>query len=235
MSKKLFLFIAVILPMCLATAIYLLFRSEELVVFQILNHLNLRDVVFSMREAVSHIHPYHWFALSLPGSLWMFSSMNLLLLVWKFNIQKQNVLWIFSPFVFAVALEILQMIHWTDGTFDATDVLMYSCGAMVFLGVAVLLTFDIKRRNEVSVFSGANVQGDRSFLRQEDSHYHALPKKRMHLKSLAYTLCLISVVYFSDKINAPLSHTNPSDTSMEAPHTASIHNRSPSYLPSNTH
>ncbi len=211
MSKKAFLSLAVILPMCIATAIYILFRNADLVVFSLLEKINLLPLILEWRDFInSFIHPYSWIVFSLPGSLWMLSSMNLLLLIWNFNLQKQNVIWIFSPVVFAVILEMFQAIHWTDGTFDLMDLLFYGFATLLFLAVAV-----------------------RSFLRQDDKPV----KKRnvMHLQSFTYTICLLSVVYCSDKITAPLSHTNPSDISTEVPHTASIHSLSPNYHPSSTH
>jgi len=211
MSKKIFLFLGVILPMCFATAIYVLFRNVNLVVFSLLEKINLLPFILEIRVFISSfVHPYSWIVFSLPGSLWMLSSMNLLLLIWNFKLQKQNVIWIFSPLLFAVILEIFQKIHWTDGTFDLTDLLLYAFAVLVFLAV-----------------TGGY------FLRQDN-----IPVKKgnvMHWQSLAYTICLLSVVYCSDKITAPSAHTNPSGTNTEVHHTVSIHSLSPHYLPSNAH
>lgn len=228
MSKKAFLFFAVILPLCLATAIYLLFRDMDLVVFSLLEKINLLPVVLETREFTSSfLHPYFWIVFSLPGSLWMLSSMNLLLLIWNFKIEKQNAIWIFTPFVFAVGLEIIQGIHWTDGTFDLMDLVLYGCALILFFLGHVLLTKE-----------GPIAHYGRSFLRQEDKHNSEkkhIAKSKMHLQSLAYTLCLISIVYCSDKITNDVSHTNPSDTSTEVLHTASIHNLSPSFPAASNH
>ncbi len=214
MSKKVFLSLAVILPMCIATAIYILCRNVDLVVFSLLEKINLLPLVLGIRTLTnSFVHPYSWIVFSLPGSLWMLSSMNLLLMIWKFKIQKQNVVWIFSPLVFAVLLEIFQAIHWTDGTFDVLDLLLYAFALALFLAVA-----------------------DRYFLRQEDSHTHASSQKRkMHLKSFAYTLCLLSVVYCSDKITSSSIHTNPSGTNTEALHTLHTHSLFPNSHHASTH
>jgi hypothetical protein len=234
MSKKAFLSLAVILPMCIATAIYILFREVDLVIFTLLEKIHLLPLILELRSFVnSFVHPYFWIVFSLPGSLWMLSSMNLLLMIWKFKIQKQNVFWIFSPFLFAVGLEFIQKLHWTDGTFDAVDVLMYISAALVFMSVYVILTKEGPIAHYGRSLKDRNFVSPLNIKCQDD----ILEKKRstMHLKSFAYTLCLISIVYCSDKITAPLSHTNPSDTSTEVPHTASIHNLSPNYPASSTH
>ncbi|MFM7022666.1 MAG: hypothetical protein ACKOXB_06770 [Flavobacteriales bacterium] len=208
MSKKPFLFLAVLLPMCLATAIYLLFRSEELVIFQILEQLNLLDPVFAVRRAVSNFHPYHWFALSFPGSLWMFSSMNLLLWIWKFNIRKQNALWIFSPFLFAIALEIMQLQHFTDGTFDGQDLIMYTFMALLFV-----IIYFFRQRN----FPDMQLS------------------KSMHWKSLGYMMMLFSVVYCSDKATADPAHKDPLSTGTAADRTPDSDNLFPDYHHASIH
>jgi hypothetical protein len=186
MSKKMFLALAVFLPMLIASTLYILFRNLDLVVFSLISKIHVLPFLMTLRGFVGTPFLHHsWIVFSLPGSLWMLSSMNLVLFIWQFKIQKQNLLWIFTPALFALLLEELQRQNLTDGTFDATDMLLYAIALVAFGAIY------------------AGIQKNRTSNE---------PSKKQHLQSFIYVLCLTSMVYCSDKITGEATNTDPFDT-----------------------
>ena len=72
-----------------------------------------------------------WFLFSLPDSLWVFSYVCLMFGIWKGVISPQNLLWIGTVPLIAIASEFGQLLGFVRGTFDIMDVLCYLLGSIL--------------------------------------------------------------------------------------------------------
>ncbi len=210
MSKKMFLVLAVFLPMLVASTLYILFRNPDLVVFSLISKIHALPFLMTLRGYIGTPFLHHsWIVFSLPGSLWMLSSMNLVLAIWQFKIRKQNLLWIFAPVLFAIVLEELQRQHLTDGTFDPTDMLCYVLAVLAFIGIYLRFQ-EPKTNNDAAI-------------------------KKQHFQSFICVLGLTALVYCSDKITYGARDTDPSGTSRAAHHNVNTHKPSQYFPSSNIH
>jgi hypothetical protein len=111
---------------------YVLFRPDDTVVNQLITRVFHADLSAD-RFMLHHLLQVPDFVVySLPGGLWIFS---ITLLARKLSLQVRN--WkinlTYVPIGFAVGLEMLQLFHITDGTFDWMDIVvsLFCWGAAV--------------------------------------------------------------------------------------------------------
>ena len=126
------MFFGHVLTLLISGLIYILFRTDSLVMFKWFAAVSLDTPIDYLRESSLTVkkHLPDWFLFSLPDGLWIFSNMSLTLLIWGNNIKKQNVFWIFIvPFI-AIASEIGQLFSIVPGTFDTIDLAFYFTGAI---------------------------------------------------------------------------------------------------------
>lgn len=162
-----------IAPLLFATLIYISFRSEKILINVLIQKTYLVNVFRNYRillsPALHYIPSFVYY--SLPSALWLFSAFNLIFSLWNFEINRYNIMWFASPLVYCVALEFMQMIHFTDGTFDIFDLIFYFVATLFFMWIN-RQKIDFMRINK--------------------------PLPIMHLKSAFSTLTLLIIVIFSD-------------------------------------
>ncbi|WP_291151809.1 hypothetical protein [Flavobacterium sp. UBA7680] len=98
--------------------------------FHWINTIGFLEELLKIRQTLTPVKVIipEWVLFALPDGLWMFSYMSLILLVWKNNISRESVIWIFIiPFV-SLLSEVLQAIKVIPGTFDKIDLVMYLLG-----------------------------------------------------------------------------------------------------------
>lgn len=118
-------------PVVLGGFIYIIFRTERLIMFRWFEHLGLSTEINRIKS-FRNIYPFSdWVIYSLPDGLWMFSYVALSLEIWKFSITCQNIFWIFSLPVAAVLSELLQLFNMIPGTFDLIDITFYLLGSII--------------------------------------------------------------------------------------------------------
>jgi hypothetical protein len=126
-----------IFSLLLGSLIYLLFRSDSLLMFDWFDKLSILDTIRSIRMysiPLSHKLP-DWFLFSLPDGLWVCSYVTLLLLLWSNRISSKNLVWIvLIPFI-ALFSELGQYLDLVKGTFDIMDVTTYLIGFLIPLFV----------------------------------------------------------------------------------------------------
>ncbi|GAA5089552.1 hypothetical protein GCM10023210_14540 [Chryseobacterium ginsengisoli] len=127
---KLRLLFSSILSLSFGTIIYLLFRVSTLNVFSWIDILNIDFTNFYLRKfMISKIDMFpDWFVFSLPDGLWIFSYVNLILLIWNFKINFQSLIWILIVPSISIISEIGQGLKIIRGTFDFLDLLFYALG-----------------------------------------------------------------------------------------------------------
>lgn len=110
--------------------IYVLFRTDSLVMFQWFKKLGIIDVVNYLRNYTLPISIYlpEWVLYSLPDGLWILSYQFLMLYIWKGNISKTNFIWLILLPMIAILSEIGQLFGVISGIFDWADILCYLIG-----------------------------------------------------------------------------------------------------------
>lgn len=122
--------------------IYLIFRTERLIMFRWVEYLNLSDIITNLQKiSTLYILP-DWFKYSLPDGLWIYSYTAILLEIWKKTITKQNVFWILSIPTTAVLSEFFQLLKILPGTFDLTDLTFYFVGILIPFCQTIIINFN---------------------------------------------------------------------------------------------
>ena len=104
--------------------IYLFFRTEKTLINGLFVSIVSIENYVVMKETITDLLPLHPLVIySLPGGLWVFcvtlASKNLFLRIKNFSISLTYV-----PLLFAVGIEVLQLLHITNGTFDVLDIIV---------------------------------------------------------------------------------------------------------------
>lgn len=129
MNKSKYIVFEIVLPLLIAGGIYLLFRPEATVVFKIGEQLGLSHLIRSIKLGINSTFFPEWFIYSLPGGLWLLAFQNTITLLKNFSGKNLRKLVILASLT-GIGLELLQLVHITDGRFDWMDVLFYA-GATV--------------------------------------------------------------------------------------------------------
>jgi hypothetical protein len=134
----------------LGSAIYLLFRSESLLMFRWATALRLLPLINTLRFYSHGFEPFipAWFIYSSPFALWIVSYMLLVRAIWFGDKSIARNLWLWAvPFV-SIAAELGQYPRLVPGTFDIFDLLTI-IAAIAF--AFAIITFDATQlRKETS-------------------------------------------------------------------------------------
>jgi len=126
-SKSYHFYLFVLLPIVTGGFIYILFRSDELLMFRWFKTIGIGRLIGTLRNIdfiKSAIIP-GWIRYSLPDGLWIFSYVSLMFLIWGNKISKTSAIWIFILPVIAVLSEFGQLFKVVPGTFDYYDLATY--------------------------------------------------------------------------------------------------------------
>ena len=106
--------------------IYLFYRTEKTVVNELVLFFFSRDTFAQIRNIVAKALPLsNPIIFSLPGGLWVFCSTVLAKDIYLV-IRDRHIPTVTVPLLFAVGLEICQLVHITKGTFDLWDIAFYA-------------------------------------------------------------------------------------------------------------
>lgn len=113
--------------------IYILFRTESLVMFQWFKAFKLLDFINYIRQGIGVCITSDFIRFCLPDGLWLLSYLILMDAVWG----NTHNLWSFFfyailPFI-AICSEILQYFSLLSGTFDLGDIVAYLCSLFLFI------------------------------------------------------------------------------------------------------
>lgn len=120
---------ALFLPVVVGGFIYIIFRTERLIMFNWFEYLRLSDQINILKNIRNICSFPNWVIYSLPDGLWTFSYVSISLQIWKFSMTRQNIFWIFSIPIVAVLSEFFQLFRLIPGTFDLIDIIFYLLGA----------------------------------------------------------------------------------------------------------
>lgn len=105
--------------------IYLFYRSERTIVNQLAALILSENLYEDVRLAINRFLTLNEaIVFSLPGGLWVFCT-TVLARDLYFSIENHKIRLLHTPIFFAVGLELCQLFHFTNGTFDARDLGFY--------------------------------------------------------------------------------------------------------------
>jgi hypothetical protein len=111
--------------------IYIVWRTDELLMFGWFRALGLRSFVAVLREQpVAALQPIDWIRFSLPDGLWVYASTCVMLAIWATppgsgGALPASLLWLCTPSAFAILSELAQGLALLPGTFDLADLACY--------------------------------------------------------------------------------------------------------------
>lgn len=138
LSKSKYIFIEIIIPLVSAGMIYLFLRPNETVIFKIVEIFGLGDLIGGIKNSLTPENFPKWFVYSFPGGLWLLSFQNTISLLKNFQ-GKYLALVLIAASLTGIGLEILQLIHFTDGSFDLTDIYFYIGSTLLALSNLLLV------------------------------------------------------------------------------------------------
>jgi hypothetical protein len=118
--KKEYLYIAV--SLLISLFIYLFYRTEKTVVNEMLISIISFDTYAAWKANIVHLIPINdTIVYSLPEGLWVFC-ITLTSKPYYVKLRNRRIDCVFIPLVFSIGLEILQLLHITNGRFDLIDI-----------------------------------------------------------------------------------------------------------------
>jgi hypothetical protein len=122
MSRK-FQYILSFVPLTIGGVLYIAYRPLGLKMFHWFRLIGIEKFILDLREIFSSYTPPDFFIYNLPYGLWSFSFSTLLILIWKFKLEKGLFLYLIISFSLVIVPELLQYFEKIPGTFDLIDVL----------------------------------------------------------------------------------------------------------------
>jgi hypothetical protein len=111
-------------PLGIGGAIYLLFRSKGILIFQIADAVGLGTGIEAARLVARPLNSYmHGFVLySLPTALWAFSFLFCIVTIWRHHLKSAGAICIVLLTISVViGMELAQAANLLSGRFDAAD------------------------------------------------------------------------------------------------------------------
>lgn len=113
--------------------IYIIFRSESLLMFTCLNKMGMVETIQFFRRLGAEYAISDWIKYSLPDGLWLFSYMFLIDTIWEGKILLSYYFFLWALPTIAVVSEVLQVFGWLPGVFDILDLVCYVGAVVIFL------------------------------------------------------------------------------------------------------
>jgi hypothetical protein len=118
-----FQYILSFVPLTIGGVLYIAYRPLDLKMFHWFRLIGIEKFILDLREIFSSYTPPDFFIYNLPYGLWSFSFSSLLILIWKFKLEKGLFLYLIISFSLVIVPELLQYFEKIPGTFDLIDVL----------------------------------------------------------------------------------------------------------------
>lgn len=128
------------LPLWIGGWIYLLFRSETLLMFDWAESIGILEWIYALRQDWGHWRQAlpQWVLFSLPDGAWVYCATAFFGRLWRSGPLVPHVFWSSMAFVLAAGGELAQWPGWIPGTFDAMDLVLYGIAAAVSYWVAAI-------------------------------------------------------------------------------------------------
>lgn len=133
----------------LGAAIYLLWRCESLLVFELVSRLELGAALASARESAAPWSAPGWLLTSAPDGLYAFALAWSLSAMWSGEVVALDgrYVWLAAALLLTVGSELAQAASLLPGVFDVVDVALYALGgALGWRAAPLWLAFITPRR-----------------------------------------------------------------------------------------
>jgi len=140
MSSRKFYFYSAVGSLSLASAIYVLFRSESLLMFRWANALGLLPLIHFLRSCSFILKPILpvWIVYSLPFALWTASYMLFVQTIWLGRKCIYRFIWFWIVPAVSLTSEFCQYRQIVPGTFDIFDLLTIAIAVALVLSIIAL-------------------------------------------------------------------------------------------------
>ena len=125
LNKYLHLIFNVIMPIILGLFIYIVYRSNDTIIFHWFSFFGIEFIINSIRNSDIFLNPPFWLKYNFPDGLWVYSLINMFLFIWIDDINKYNFYYPYLFVLIACICEALQFYSIIPGTYDFIDVLSY--------------------------------------------------------------------------------------------------------------
>lgn len=113
--------------------LYVLYRPENLLMFNLLDGLGLMPLVEHFREIAHSVVLPDFVIYSLPAGLWTASYLLAMYLTTKYQSKKIRLMLALPLPISAILLEFMQLFGWCPGTFDIYDLICYIVPLILFV------------------------------------------------------------------------------------------------------
>lgn len=115
--------------------IYVVFRSEDLLMFNWFRSLGLNSFVIKLRDSYSLMSIQNWVRYNMPAGLWLFSYMLIIDSIWEDGNSSTYQFFITILPIAAIVSEAMQFFRILPGTFDVMDLISYILAIFLFLTI----------------------------------------------------------------------------------------------------
>ena len=122
-----------LVALTLGGLIYIRYRSENLLMFDWFDNLNLSNFIGGLRASTDGASLYGWIKYNMPAGLWLFSYMFVIDSVWGKDRNICYMCFLYVLPILAIISELMQLFKLLPGTFDIMDILSYSLAILIFL------------------------------------------------------------------------------------------------------
>lgn len=112
--------------------IYILFRSTDLLMFNMFNSMGLDMLILESRQYVADFELSSFWIYSLPDGLWLYSLLLLLYVIWRDQNSVGTLVMSFMVIATVIMTEVLQHFNILNGTGDLFDVLAYCFFSLLY-------------------------------------------------------------------------------------------------------
>lgn len=113
--------------------LYVLYRPEKLLMFNLLDIMGLMPFVEHIRMIAHSVVLPDFVIYSLPAGLWTASYLLAMYLTTRYQSKKIRLMLALPLPISAILLEFMQLFGWCPGTFDIYDLICYIVPLIVFV------------------------------------------------------------------------------------------------------
>ena len=113
--------------------IYIRYRSENLLMFDWFDNLNLSSLIDELRTSTDTTSLYGWIKYNMPAGLWLFSYMFVIDSIWWKDRNNYYICFLYALPILAITSELMQLFKLCPGTFDILDIISYFLAILIFL------------------------------------------------------------------------------------------------------
>lgn len=131
--KPFYLLPEAILAILFGGLIYIIYRTDSLLMFRWFEYFHLSDYIYFIRNSLITPLPSAVKSLTntVPGGFWTFSYTVFLMFIWNFSINRKNIFYYLIIPLAAVSSEFYQLAGLIPGTFNYFDIISYLSGAIL--------------------------------------------------------------------------------------------------------